>query len=48
MNQPLGVKALRAFLRVMASNKLQPGAFGTSSTVITDAHFFAKANGINA
>jgi restriction system protein len=37
LNQPVGVKELREFLGVMASNKLQRGTFATSSTYTSDA-----------
>lgn len=44
----VGVKELREFFGVMASNKLKRGTFATSSTFTDDARKFAKDNGINA
>lgn len=44
--KPVGVKEMREFLGVMASNKLQSGTYVTSSTFTADATAFAKANGI--
>lgn len=44
----VGVKEVREFLGVMASNKLQRGTYATTSTYTADAQQFAKDNGINA
>ncbi|MFD1711042.1 restriction endonuclease [Ottowia flava] len=42
------VSAVREFLGVMASHKLQRGTYATSSTFTREALAFAQANGINA
>jgi restriction system protein len=44
----VGVKELREFFGVMASNKLTRGTYATTSSYTADATAFAKANGINA
>lgn len=44
----VGVKELREFFGVMASNQLKRGTYATSSTYTADAQQFAKDNGINA
>jgi restriction system protein len=44
----VGVKEVREFLGVMASNKLQRGTYATTSTYTADALQFARDNGINA
>lgn len=44
----VGVKELREFLGVMASNKLTRGTYATTSTYTADAQRFAKDNGVNA
>ncbi|MFM1908907.1 MAG: hypothetical protein RLZZ591_2584 [Pseudomonadota bacterium] len=46
-NKAVGVKELREFFGVMASNALTTGIFATSSTFTTDALAFAKHNGIS-
>lgn len=46
LGKPVGVKEMREFLGVMASNNLQQGTYVTSSTFTADALAFAKANGI--
>lgn len=44
----VGVKELREFFGVMASNKLTRGTYATTSTYTADAQQFAKDNGVNA
>ena len=44
--KPVGVREMREFRGVMASNQLTNGTYVTSSTFTTDALAFAKANGI--
>jgi restriction system protein len=44
----VGVKELREFYGVMASNKLARGTYATTSTYTADAQQFAKDNGVNA
>ena len=46
--RPVPVSAVREFLGVMASHKLQRGTYATSSTFTREALAFAQANGINA
>jgi restriction system protein len=46
--QPVGVKPVREFFGVMASNGLKRGTFATSSRFTEDALWFAKQNGISA
>jgi restriction system protein len=43
----VGVKELREFFGVMASNKLKRGTYATTSTYTADAAQFAKDNSIN-
>ena len=45
--KPVGVKEVREFYGVMASQKLQRGTFATSSVFTPDALRFGKENGIN-
>ncbi len=47
-SKPVGVKEMREFFGVMASQKLQRGTYATTSTYTADARQFAKANRINA
>ena len=47
-NKAVGVRDLREFLGVMASQKLVRGTYATTSKFTEDALLFAKANGINA
>jgi restriction system protein len=44
----VGVKELREFFGVMASNRLKRGTYATTSTFTPAAQVFAKDNGINA
>jgi len=44
----VGVKELREFFGVMASNKLTRGTYATTATYTADAQQFAKDNGVNA
>lgn len=44
----VGVRELREFFGVMASNKISRGTYATTSTYTADARQFAKDNGINA
>lgn len=46
--KPVGVKELREFFGVMASNGLKRGTYATTSTYTAAAFEFAKANGISA
>lgn len=46
--KPVGVRELREFFGVMASNKLTRGSYATTSTYTADAEQFARANGIAA
>lgn len=46
--RPVPVSAVREFLGVMASHKLQRGTYATSATFTREAQAFAQANGINA
>jgi restriction system protein len=48
LGKPAGVKELRDFRALMASNKLPRGTFATSSGFTAEAREFAKANGISA
>jgi restriction system protein len=43
----VGVKEMREFLGVMASNQLKRGTYATTSTFTSDAVEFAKRNGIH-
>jgi restriction system protein len=45
--KPVGVKEVREFYGVMASQKLRRGTFATSSTFTPDALRFGKENGIS-
>ncbi|TAG25855.1 MAG: restriction endonuclease [Burkholderiales bacterium] len=44
----VGVKELREFLGVMASNKIMRGTYATTSTYTSEALKFANSNGISA
>jgi restriction system protein len=45
--KPVGVKEVREFYGVMASQKLQRGTFATSSVFTPEALRFGKENGVN-
>lgn len=46
-SRPVGVKEIREFFGVMASNQLKRGTYATTSTFTPDAVEFAKRNGIH-
>ena len=46
-SRPVGVKEMREFFGVMASNQLKRGTYATTSTFTPDAADFARQNGIH-
>lgn len=47
LSKPVGVKEVREFFGVMASNQLKRGTYATTSTFTPDAVDFARRNGIH-
>jgi restriction system protein len=46
-NQPVGIKEMREFFRVMASHQIRRGTYATASYYTAEARQFAKVAGIN-